>query len=641
MKHMMGITTLLNRCAQYAVFSLACCLVATPFTSICGYAAPRPSTQSIDQAAFDQAAFEKELEQALSSLSPEELEEVLLSGMSEKERQDYFVAKKNLEKMDIADVERFVNGQMSEGEMDQFIKRATEGIEAPSATPETAQETAPAQEKPLQDEEPKVSDEQATLIKLIDDIIKRADAFLVKAQSIPDLHIKVQKWARKKRLLEWVPGTEWQEFKAQLDSLLQKIRKLKDQDLAPKKKYRYLNDLATDTALKNNLEQLRSALNTYEPLIQEPAFGFDKLSSESRAALTRMIDKWAEAIYKLNMSDALTAIFAKYDPIAQKEREQEEQLRKKAEEQSGKPRRPGTSTIAGSLDTGYGFGDYIASSPSYDDYRSGGSPYTTPSYTAPSSIPFSDTDLTRPSGGAASKAQSAEGTGKKEDARKDEKAATPAGTLNPAGAQTPDGRARVAHPQDQQMEQDAKRLINRISGQFTDAADKMIASGLLEIRTHLTDSDAASKDLQDRMTDIEGLLGSRKGVLDTINTLKAKLDRASIAQKDAYRRELEAAFAQQASTFKKFSEQVSVISRTWDDIKSSVSDEKKQLYMGESILPAAPQPRTAADQEGAQAQGEQQPIVQAPAAESKKYVSIYDINNRLEEVKRAIRDFVR
>lgn len=335
-----------------------------------------------------QRQMEAELEQALAQMTPEELEQVLISNMNPQEKDKYYKTKENLEKMPIEDVQRFVEGKMDESEMEQFVKQATVGIseEEETAAQEMPQasEPTPVEEQVSIDEEKKLASQQEKVIDLLNAIIKKSDAFLVKVTSaIPDIESRFKGWMRKGYLREVSTDMTWRKMKEDIDGLMQKLRKLMSRDDATNK-YRYLPELLKDTALQTNLERLRDTLNSFEPKVMPPNLSAQKVSKQTRQAIQALIDRFAEAFTKMKINDALDAIFEKFEPEAKKRREMREQEKQRAQTEGRRPQMPGRSVVGGTGEDDYGF---VASAPYGGNSGGGSSPYSyggTGTYGAPS-----------------------------------------------------------------------------------------------------------------------------------------------------------------------------------------------------------------------------------------------------------------
>jgi hypothetical protein len=300
--------------------------------------------------------FERELEEAnraieeyVSSLSPAE--------QAEFNRQVEEMSRM-FENMDEAEFEKFL------GEMfaDEPMTEPNPFTEVQPVAQELPQVTA------LSTEDKKKVE---TAIKVLDDIIKQSNLFMVLVNSSPELPNRITRWGTQGNISNWQAGTKWDGFKATLEALVQKLYKAQEQDLS--KKYKYLLELIADESLYNNLIQLQTSLNTLVPTINLPEFGIQKLNAQSKKAIKDILQKYTESFYLLNIPQGLDALFEKYAPEAEKIKSAEESATKRAQESARGVRTPEPGTTAGAEDYGY---DYGYGYPQYGaDYGYGYNPY--------------------------------------------------------------------------------------------------------------------------------------------------------------------------------------------------------------------------------------------------------------------------
>lgn len=211
-----------------------------------------------------------------------------------------------------------------------------------------------------------------TALAVLDDIIKQSNIFLVMVNSSSDLPSSIDQWAEKDSITNWQSGTTWVKFKTEIESFIQKLYKAEDQDLTTKK-YKYLFELIADEALYNNLIQLRTELNSVVPTIEIPEFGVQKLTSEVKTAIKKLLGKYTESFYLLGIPKALDDLFTKYAPEEEKIKTAEEAATKRAQEMSRMTRTPAANTQAGTEEMDYGYGDYYGGG--YDNYYPYGNDY--------------------------------------------------------------------------------------------------------------------------------------------------------------------------------------------------------------------------------------------------------------------------
>jgi uncharacterized membrane protein YgcG len=205
-----------------------------------------------------------------------------------------------------------------------------------------------------------------TALKVLDDIIKQSNLFMVLVNSSPELPNRITRWGAQEEISNWQAGTKWDDFKATLETLIQKLYKAQEQDLS--KKYKYLLELIADESLYNNLIQLQTSLNTVVPTINLPEFGIQKLSTQSKNAIKDILQKYTESFYLLNIPQGLDALFEKYAPEQEKLRSAEEAATKRAQESARAIRTPASPETAGVGDDMYGYGYGYDSYNPYGDY---------------------------------------------------------------------------------------------------------------------------------------------------------------------------------------------------------------------------------------------------------------------------------
>lgn len=210
-----------------------------------------------------------------------------------------------------------------------------------------------------------------TALKVLDDIIKQSNLFMVLVNSSPELPNRITRWGAQDEISNWQSGTKWDGFKTTLEALVQKLYKAQEQDLS--KKYKYLLELIANESLYNNLIQLQTSLNSVVPTINLPEFGIQKLNTQSKNALKDILQKYTESFYLLNIPQDLDALFEKYAPEAEKIRSAEEAATKRAQESARGVRTPASPETAGMGEDIYGYGYGYDSYNPYGDY--GYNPY--------------------------------------------------------------------------------------------------------------------------------------------------------------------------------------------------------------------------------------------------------------------------
>ncbi|BDC34516.1 hypothetical protein Noda2021_04740 [Candidatus Dependentiae bacterium Noda2021] len=187
------------------------------------------------------------------------------------------------------------------------------------------------QPKPIKPEALKA---QEKALVLIDSLITKINNFIGKTQLIPQLAADIAKWAREDKLKDWPATLSWTQFKKQVEELETKLNKLKDRNPVTNQ-YKHLDEFIKNEALYNNVSKLNTALTTYEPKIELPSFVLEKMTDEAKVALRKVIDNLIEALTVLQIPSDIEAVLEKYEPTAKTIKEQQEELRKRAQQTPG------------------------------------------------------------------------------------------------------------------------------------------------------------------------------------------------------------------------------------------------------------------------------------------------------------------
>jgi len=249
-----------------------------------------------------------------------------------------------------------------------------------------------------------------TIKKTIEILQRLLDKLSAVKPSAKDL---IDGWIKKGYIRKWAgEQSDWDLFKSDLDTCMQKLHKIQDTD--PKTgKYKYLDDPKKANVLIGQVEMLKNNLEKYEPNVEisdqgKVATGFGK------EALKKIMSYLTDATTRVSKSaDDLVVAF---DPEAKKIMKEEEQKRKRAEAQARKEKEKyGRTRTTGKGDQsdpyGFGFDDN-----DYDDILSRYYGDSTPSYSSPSSRKIKTTDKDKKSSGGPSKKG---GKGKGKDGKKD------------------------------------------------------------------------------------------------------------------------------------------------------------------------------------------------------------------------------
>ncbi|UNE35535.1 hypothetical protein KG892_00715 [Vermiphilus pyriformis] len=275
---------------------------------------------------------------AIPGLSPEEMEIMkLVNDMSpDQQAQLWDEIMNDISKMPQDAQDKFWQ------DLEKELGRFGSILGAPANTPATPEPVAPAPQpaprpaapvtpspKPVVTPDQEISLEQGA--KIIKSILSHIESFLLKAQIIPDISERMDRWASKKAFPNWSKVKDWQQLSTAISELMVRLNKIIDRDPRTKE-YRHLQQIIGQENLYNNLKQLNSKLISNEPGIQVPKVGETKLSSDSRRSIKIVTNALIDAITTTNLTSELDKALQLFDPTAQNLRKQEEAYEQKARE---------------------------------------------------------------------------------------------------------------------------------------------------------------------------------------------------------------------------------------------------------------------------------------------------------------------
>ncbi len=510
---------------------------------------------------------------------------------------------------------------MSDEELAELFGPLVEEPAEASVPQPTEPPTVKPEEKPVVTPTPpkkptKPTKETKDAIAIIDTIINSTEGFITKVHSGPELPEKINKWGKQRQLEGWKPTFSWKSVKNDIEQLNQKLHKLKDRD--PKtKRYRYLDDLLKNEVLYNNLAQLRNTLAKDEPQFEVPSFAIQKMSVQSKQAVKKIINKYLEALYVLNIPSEIDKIIAEYEPTAKKLREEEEAAAKKALEEAKKPR-----VVTPTRVEGVPFGEeYYPNAPGYDyPYYSGaptyGAPYRAAPVTTPTKRPPTPTEPAKP---AASK----DTKDKKPKPSKDKKP-----TITP--------RVDSAINQIDQLMTTISIDLNKAMDAIDKSVDAIDKSDVLKnIKEHLlgpqkVDTDTVKFYIPETIKAIKNAISNIKG-------LNFPFGKLGPAQKTKYKKELEDMFDSYKKTLDPIAKQIKEIQGEWSTLQNRISEAKKRAYgtpppEQPEEAPEAQQPAPATPPQPAP-QEDQQPTTRRPDDQT-----IFDLQKAIQELNDTIKD---
>jgi len=451
---------------------------------------------------------------------------------------------------------------MSEEEFSQFLGEAF-GKEPPLEEPiekEVIKVEKISTPEPILTKKEK--NKQAQAVSLIDAIITHTNSFIVKMVSSPDLSSKIETWGREGILKEWPTTLKWEDFKLQLESLSQKLYRIKDID-PQTKKYKYVDDLIKDEALYNNLLQLKRQITKYEPNIEIPEFGLEKLSTESKQSTQKIASSYAEALYKLKVPQALEKIFEKYEPTAKKLRAEEEAAEKKAAGQAKRTLPTERSLVAGREPT------------ERRDFRSPRTPYYAPTSAYPKDISTYT---------AAKAPLQKEKTVDQADQKKRAKPTSSGRATRSGKSSTPTEKKSSERIEIfERKDPESERILGKIGANIKEIADMIEKSEKLKN----IDSHIASEEPVDRVLAIIEIPSLKRKISETISDIKAldfKTQLLVPALNRYYKDELQNIFDKYKKSLKIVFDIIQTIEEnveTDKEFKKKISDEKKYAYLGD------------------------------------------------------------
>jgi len=552
-----------------------------------------PTISSNQEGAQDLEKLEKELQETSKAIDE------YVATLSPEEQTEFNKA--------VEEVTEMIEG-MSEEEFSEFLGEAF-GEELPLE--EEVEKEVTEVEREIPTPEPTITkeekNEQAQAISLIDTIITHTNSFIVKIASSPDLPNKIESWGQKGIIKEWPATLKWTDFKLQLETLSQRLYRLKDIDTQTKK-YKYVDDLIKDKVLYNNLLQLKKEAIVYEPNIEIPEFGLEKLSTESKHATQKLTSAYTEVLYTLKVLQALEKLFEKYEPIAKKLRTGEEDTEKKAAQEAKKTVTTERSVVAGREPTEKrAFGGAripVATTP-------------TPAYTP--------TSIYAPTKPLLQKEKSVDQIGQK-------KQATPTSPerktkSDKSLAATEGGKAeKIRFPE--RKDPESERILGKVEANMKEI-DAMVEKNekLKNIDTHITSTEPV-----DRVLAIIEIPSLKRKISETISDIKALNFKAQLLAptlKKYYKDELQNIFGQYNESLKMVSGEIQTIEEkmgTDEKFKKKIVDEKKYTYLGD---------------EQAATKMQKSAVVDVPTIKDEipHPTSLYELKDAIENLIKAVEDF--
>jgi len=418
-------------------------------------------------------------------------------------------------------------------------------------------------------------------VNMITAIIKRTEEFMRKAQIIPELQSKMNKWVVQKKLLEVTANLDWEVVETQIDELNVLLYSLKEKDPVTDQ-YKHIGNLIKDEALYNNLATLQVTLEAYVPNIYVPAFGLETVSKESRAAIREVLSQYLESFYLLNVPAAIKKVKALYEPRAKELKEEEKHLAEQAKMYVEQPRASAPAVRSPGTIPPYTPAPYTP--PSRYDYT------PAPSYTPTPYTPHSYTPTTATPGKTLSAAGGGAAGGKAGAAPKAEKGGVApskegekegiAGGEKVAGA--PDSGAAPTAAKDTALETKFYRLTAKID----DSTEilKEFKDDFKKFNTHFYADDFKEDDatLKTRVKAIEETNKALKKSTADIKKFKDDLKTANQATQDSYKKSLSSSLSDTVKFYQALYDDIGkiMVAASYPDRASHFKRNKYYIYFG-------------------------------------------------------------
>ena len=468
----------------------------------------------------------------------------------------------------------------------------------------------PAPTKPVQKTEPVKAEKEAKpavvvttapsgptekAVNMIKAIIKRTEEFMRKAQVIPELQAKMNKWVVQKKLLDVAANLDWQAVEIQIDDLNVLLYSLIEIDQVTKQ-YKHIGSLIKDEALYNNLATLQVTLESYVPTIEIPPFGLENVSKESRAAIREVLSQYLEAFYLLNVPAAIKKVKALYEPRAKELKEEEKQRAEQASKEAQKTRTPAPAVRAPGTKAPYTPAPYTPPS----RYEPTPAPYYPAGYT-PLSAPESRSSSyeNRPStGGGGGKSSSGSKAPKEGERSKQEKEdrgreeTFDEETLQaPRSGKAPSTKSAAKEDKGQTLGRKALRIALKLD----DGMQKLKAfekefKDIAAVFTSSSDFSENDPKLKDRVTAMESANTSLKDAISDIKKLKDDIKALSPESQATYKTLLPDELADAIKFYKAVNESINKDAaniKGYKDHYQNALPIKYYIFFGEGNPPTA------------------------------------------------------
>ncbi len=600
---------------QIFLATFALIIFSTSYAAQFGAPGPMPMAGGISA---EMQAEMKKFEEEFANLDPKEQDEFFASLDDAVKKIDDLSKTEEGKAM----LSKLESGAITDEELDSLINQLVEDEPVKKEDEPVAQEK---EEQKPQAPKQVLTRKHEKAIAAINSFIASINSSIVKAATVPEFPSKLKSWIKKKQVLIQPPKA-WNEVKVDLELLVEQLSRLLERD--PKTSdYYHIDALLKNESLLNNIQKVESAVAQFEPRAEEvPLLGGRRMKNSSKKAYHSLLNEYNEALYILNLTQELKALFTLFDPVAKTYREAEDKAVKAAG--SKKPvaysGAPGRYTAPVSDSYGGGYDDY-----GYDDYAPGG--YSAQSAHIPSA------SSRRHGSSAATQAQPGQ---ERPGQRRQSPASDKSGSSKPGEAK--DGKLgeskdekskdepKIEIPKEvQALQKEIDGSLKKMQDKFKDAADIISEQKMLEkVDTEFIDeSPIDTMIVFETLPDLNKALNMQKGVLGDIHQLHRKLKSSTTRQ--SVQKKLQHAYDKHKKELNGLLDALSALESEWEVKSEKIPEEKQVTYFGMEV---AEKPL---DDESQKEQPDQ----------SKEHIissySFFDIQKGIKQVKSAIADFAK
>ncbi len=548
----------------------------------------------------EMADFQKEFE----SLSPKDQDEFFKS-MDDAVKKIDELSKTPEGKELLSKLEK---GTISDEELDKLINQLVEEEAPQKELEEKEEEKEPELPKQI------LTTKHEKAIDAINSFIAHTNAFIVKAATIPELPSKIKHWARKKNIT-LKSGQTWNSLKTDIERLVEQLNKLLERD--PKtKEYYHIDELLKNETVHNNILKVQKNIAKTEPFAEEmPLLEIKKMKKDSKKAYQTLLNEYHEALYILNITDALKKLFLLFDPKAKKYRETEEKAVKEAE-RLGKPSAgPMYPTSRPTPGQAYSPPPRYTPTPSYEPPSAYIPPSNGYSYGPPRGQTRKPTMPKKPIAGAPKK--------KETDGKEVEKDKKESGIIGVGG----------------RLQREIDYALSKIEDQLKSAAQIIQDNNLIkQLESSFIDNSPMDISLAvEALPELNKTLNIQKGLLGDLYQLHRKFKSASMRK--SIQKKLNNIYDKKKKDLTELYDKLDDLQEDWDSKQGSVPADKKYAYFGMTDI-EIPVLDEATEEQLLVINDQKKRLEQTKSKVLAPY-SLFEIKDLLKKVKEAIDDFAK